>query len=107
MDAETPSIELNQAQKTTRLKITMNTPWLPRVIPAATALEGGNIRLEYKSHADDVDGARIILNEAGVVVDMETQDYVGNPQVGAELTWMSCKGDFLWRSLHKGLRKDR
>lgn len=107
MNAETPTVDLNDAQKTTRLKICLSSSWLPRVIPAVTALEDGNVRLEYKSHDGDVDGARIILNEAGVVVDMETQDYVGDPQVGAELAWQSCKGDFLWKSLHKGLHKDR
>jgi hypothetical protein len=107
MDAETPSIELNDAQKTMRLKICMSASWLPRVIPAITALEDGNVRLEYKGNHDDVDGTRIILNEAGVVVDMETQDYEGVPQTGAELVWLSCKGDFLWKSLHKGLHKDR
>jgi hypothetical protein len=105
MDAETPTVELTDAQKTTRLKICMSASWLPRVIPAVTALEDGNVRLEYKSHDDDVDGTRIILNAAGVVVDMETQDYEGGPKGDAELAWQSCKGDFLWKSLHMGLHR--
>lgn len=107
MDAETPSADLTNAQMATRLKICMNTPWLPRVLPTVTALEDGNVRLEFTSIDNDTDGARIILNGAGAVVDMETRDYRDGPDGVAELAWASCRGDFLWKSLHRSLHKDR